>query len=96
MYAKRKSRSQELAKYNKSLEHSGQTLDITSLSDSERAFLAAKPDYEEFNRNLFQLHAMATKVTFLNLWAENFYEKASVKLQNDTDNAVHRIINLAD
>ncbi|XP_008212482.1 uncharacterized protein LOC100119765 [Nasonia vitripennis] len=95
-YAKRKTRVHELTKREKIVQQTGQKLDITVLSDSERAFLATKPDYEEFNKNLFQLHAMATKVTFLNRYAENFYEKSTSKLQNDTEDAVHRIIDLTD
>ena len=94
-YAKRKSRTQDLAKRDKNKEHK-QKLDITCLSDYDRAFLAAKPDYEQFNKNLFQLHTMATKVTYFNMCAEHFCERSMVKLQNDTDDAVRRIINLVD
>jgi hypothetical protein len=39
---------------------------------------------------------MATKVTFMNFCAKHFYESTILKLQEETDNAVHRIINLVD
>jgi len=93
VYAKRKSRVQDLIKRDKNQQ---QSFDISCLSDSERVFLKAKPDYEEFNKNVFQLHAMATKVMFLNSCAENFSEKSAKKLKNETDTIMRRIINLSE
>lgn len=94
-YLKRKSQTQEFLKRDKNHDYI-QTIDYSCLSDSERAFLSTKPDYDEFNKNLFQLHAMATKVVYLNLCAENFCNKSSFKLQKDLDNAKYRIISLVD
>ncbi|KAJ8680846.1 hypothetical protein QAD02_016633 [Eretmocerus hayati] len=94
-YAKRKTQVKELSKSSQNQETSA-TLDLSCLSDSERAFLAARPDYEEFNRNVFQLHALATKVTYLNSLAESLFEKSIMKMQSDVKNATQRVIKLAD
>ncbi|XP_058803471.1 uncharacterized protein LOC131671225 [Phymastichus coffea] len=94
-YLKRKYQVQELLKRDKNHEFI-QTINNICLSDSERAFLSMKPDYDEFNNNLLQLHALATKVVYFNLCSENFRYKSSLKLQNDFDDAKYRIINLAD
>ncbi|XP_011506218.1 PREDICTED: uncharacterized protein LOC105368791 [Ceratosolen solmsi marchali] len=96
VYAKRKSRVQDLIKHNKHKEQAGQILDINFLSDHQRAFLALKPDYKEFNKNVFQLQAIATKVMFLNICSKHFYESVITTLQEDTNNIMHRIFNLID
>ncbi|XP_014214378.1 uncharacterized protein LOC106643668 [Copidosoma floridanum] len=93
VYTKRKSRVQDLMKRDKNQEKS---LDTSFLSDSERVFLKERPDYEEFNKNVFQLYAMASKVTFLNLCAENCALKSVEKLKSETVSVMHRIIQFSE
>ena len=96
LYSKRKARVQDASKIYKTIQEGGQKSDLSCLTDSERAFLSSKPDYEEFNRNLHQLQKFATKVAFLHLSSENFKHKSISKLNSEIEKATDRIIKLED
>ncbi|XP_014224284.1 uncharacterized protein LOC106650658 [Trichogramma pretiosum] len=94
-YARRRIRTRNTSLLLKTIE-AGQKLDLSVLTSREKAFLDARPNYDEFNENLHRLSELATKVTYLNLNASHLCEKSVTNLKSEVEKAKQRIIQFAD
>ena len=73
-----------------------QTLDLSVLNESEKSFLANKPDYDQFHKNVHKLQTMSTKVAFLKLHADKVHKNLYTTLQSEISEIAERIISLVD
>lgn len=65
-YKRRKRERRSLTKQKLRLENDGQPLDLNLLSDSEKAFLLARPNYQNICKNANKLSETALKISMLN------------------------------
>lgn len=94
--SKRKSETRTLRKQKKVLEQSGQELDLSLLSTSQRNFLASQFDCEQFCKNLNKLSEMTVKIIVASRLVEKTNQRLTAKLQKNLDKISERIIDLVE
>lgn len=84
-----------LAKQKSSLEEVGQNLDIKVLSDSERSFLSAHPNYEYIYESSNKLSNVAFKTMFLNELAYKLNDKFMLRMREKLFKATRQIVDIS-
>ncbi|XP_014601667.1 PREDICTED: uncharacterized protein LOC106785573 [Polistes canadensis] len=91
----RKSKRRILTKQKSALENLGQNLDYKALSDSERSFLLAKPNYDYIYENSQKLSNRSLKVILLNELMFKLNDKFIIRMQEKLDKITKKIIEIS-
>ncbi|KAK2584442.1 hypothetical protein KPH14_006822 [Odynerus spinipes] len=92
----RKSDRRVLSKKKSSLEQLGQSLDLEALSDSERSFLSAHPNYEYVYENSQKLSNVALKMTLLNELVYKLNERFMLRMREKLCKATKKIVDMSE
>ncbi|XP_035722166.1 uncharacterized protein LOC118441622 [Vespa mandarinia] len=91
----RKSKRRILSKQKSVLEEQGQNLDTKALSDSERSFLSASPNYEYICENSQKLSDMALKIILLNELVFKLNERFMLRMKEKLNKTTKKIIEMS-
>lgn len=95
-YKNRKSQTRNLTKQKTSMETQGQVLDLNLLTESDRAFLLERPNYEYICRNTQKLLDMTLEISTLSQIVHKFNEKFMEKIQDSMDKATKSLIKMSE
>lgn len=76
-----------LAKQKLCLETQGQTLDLSFLTEKEKVFLAARPNYQQICKNYKKLSDVTVKISML----QNTVSKLNQRFITDVEEHVHKV-----
>ncbi|KAF7400603.1 uncharacterized protein V1477_017273 [Vespula maculifrons] len=91
----RKSKRRVLSKQKSVLETLGENLDSKALSDSERSFLSASPNYEYIYENSQKLSDTALKITLLNELVFKLNERFMTRMKEKLDKTTKKVIEMS-
>ncbi|KAI4501180.1 hypothetical protein M0802_003553 [Mischocyttarus mexicanus] len=91
----RKSKRRVLTKQKSALENLGQNLDYKALSDSERSFLSANPNYEYIYENSQKLSKTTLKVILLNELISKLNNRFMIRMKEKLDKTTKKIIEIS-
>ncbi|XP_012228479.1 uncharacterized protein [Linepithema humile] len=95
-YKNRKSQCRNLIKQKTSMETQGQALDLNLLTESDRAFLLERPNYEYICRNNQKLLDMTLKISVLSEIVHKFNLKFMEKMQDNMSKAIKNLIKMSE
>ncbi|EFN89382.1 uncharacterized protein LOC105185314 [Harpegnathos saltator] len=95
-YKNRKIQRKNLAKEKTIMESQGQLLDINILTESERAFITARPDYEYICKNGQKLSDVALKISILSRLVHKLNQRFMENMENNMSRAVKDIIKMSE
>lgn len=85
-----------MTKEKASMEMEGQTLDINILSDSERAFLSKRPDYEYICKNSKKLLNVALKISMLNQLIHKLNVRFVEEMESKISKATRTLVKMSE
>ena len=95
-YQELKVRNRKLVKKKALIEQNGQDVDLSVLSESERNFIEARPNYEHIVKSSKTLVDMAVKVAVLNQQCNNLNKRFKSKLEGRIQDATAKVISMVD
>lgn len=95
-YKFRKIQRKTLTKQKINLERQGQPLDTNALTESQRAFIAARPNYENICRNTQKLHDTVLKITTLNQLVCKLNQRFMEKMEDNIARTTKKVIELSE
>jgi len=95
-YQNRKSQRKNLIKQKASTEIQGQILDLNLLTESDRAFLRNRPNYENYWKNNRELLHMTTKISMLSERVNNATEKFMKNMQDSISRTGKKLIKISE
>lgn len=93
-YRKRKTQRKNLTKQKTNL--NGQIFDINILTESERGFLLARPNYEHVCQNGQKILDAALKISTLSQHVHRLNQKFIEKMENNIYTATKNVIKLSE
>ncbi|EFN67675.1 hypothetical protein EAG_00737 [Camponotus floridanus] len=93
-YKSRKTQRKDLAKQKTSLEK--QAFDISILTESDRAFLLTRPNYELICQNSQKTLDAALKISLLGQHIQKLNKKLMEKMENNISTATKNVIKLSE
>lgn len=93
-YRKRRARRKDLTKQKAIAESQGQFLDIDRLTESEKAFVRMRPNYEDICKNMQKLSNVALKISILNQMVHNSHQKFTERMESNISRATRDIIQM--
>lgn len=91
-YKQRKAKRRNLTKQKLSIQDQGQVLDLSALSESERAFVKARPNYEQIYANGKKLSSVALQVARTNQLVLKLNQTFILRMEERLRNVTQRII----
>lgn len=95
-WRQRKAERKILTGRKSSAEARGQCFEVNVLSDSQRAFVLARPNYEEISQDRRKLIAVAMKVAALNRLARKLNQRFISQMEEKLYDVTKRIIKMSD
>lgn len=95
-WKQRKAERKSLTAKKLSLEARGQSVDLNVLSDAERAFVLARPNYEQICESKEKLLAVAMKVATLNQLARKLNQRFISQMEEKLYDVTKRIIKISE
>lgn len=95
-YKNRKNQRKTLIKRKANIQAQGQTLDMTVLTESERAFLVARPNYEHICGNSQRLLDVALKISTISQLVQSLNERFVDRMENNISIATRNIIEISE
>lgn len=93
-YKKRKIQRKNLTKQKAIAESQGQLLDVNILTEFERAFIKARPNYEYICKNSQKLSDVALKISTLSQLVHKLNQRFMEKMENNISRASRDIIEM--
>ncbi|XP_003708220.2 uncharacterized protein LOC100880510 [Megachile rotundata] len=92
----RKSQRKCLSKQKLCIENQGQTLDLNVLTEFEKAFITARPNYQQICRNYKKMSDVALKISELQSIVYKLNEKFILQMEDRLHKVTDRIIEMSD
>lgn len=91
----RKSQRKCLTKQKLCIENQGQTLDLSILTEFEKAFITARPNYQQICRNYKQMSDVALKISELQSIVYKLNEKFILQMEDKLHKLTDKIIEMS-
>ena len=92
----RRNQYRDLVTKKAMVENNGQEIDLSVLTESERNFIEARPNYEHIVKSSKALVDMAVKVTILNQHCTQLKERFLENMEKKIKEATKKIISMVD
>ncbi|XP_076673677.1 uncharacterized protein LOC143371912 [Andrena cerasifolii] len=95
-FRRRKAEQKSLTKHKLRLESEGQPLDVNILSDSERTFVIARPDYQNICKSNKRLSERTLRVSVLNQMTNALNQRFILQMEKRLGKVTKKVIQTSD